>query len=31
MDGTTEENEKFPLILKDLLEIKTTSNGNSIT
>jgi len=31
MDGTTEENEKFQLILKDFLEIKTTSNENSIT
>jgi len=31
MDGTTGENEKWPLILKDFFKIKTTSNEKSIT
>jgi hypothetical protein len=31
MDGTTKENEKWPLILKDFSEIKTTDNKKSIT
>jgi hypothetical protein len=31
MDGTTRENEKWPLILKEFSEIKTTSNEKSMT
>jgi hypothetical protein len=31
MDGTTRENEKWPLFLKDFFEIKTTGNKKSIT
>jgi len=31
MDGTTKENDKWLLILKDFFEIKTTGNEKSIT
>jgi hypothetical protein len=31
MDGTTGESEKWPLILKEFFEIKTTGNEKSMT
>jgi len=31
MDGTTGENEKWPLFLKDFFEIKTAGNEKSMT
>ena len=30
MDGTTEENEKWPLISKDFFKLKTTDNEKSM-